>query len=199
MKFLFDLGGVFFDWDPKYFFNKVFNNSKEMDYFLENICNNNWNIKQDAGRSITEAEEILISTYPSYSKEIKMYYSNHRKMIRKIYQESINILDDLKIKNFECYVLSNWSAETFEGMIEDYPFLKKFDGMVISGEAKLVKPNPKIYQLAIKKFNLIPNETIFVDDKLENIITAETMKFKTIHLKDPSIIKTLIENLLTKD
>ena len=46
---------------------------------------------------------------------------------------------------------------------------------------------------------VIPNETIFVDDKLENIITAETMKFKTIHLKDPSIIKTLIENLLTKD
>ena len=120
-------------------------------------------------------------------------------MIRKIYQESINILDDLKKKNFECYVLSNWSAETFEGMIEDYPFLKKFDGMVISGEVKLVKPNPKIYQLAIKKFNLIPNETIFVDDRLENIITAETMQFKTIHLKDPSIIKTLIENLLIKD
>ena len=63
MKFLFDLGGVFFDWDPKYFFRNIFKNSEEMQYFLENICNHEWNIKQDAGRLIKDAEYELINKY----------------------------------------------------------------------------------------------------------------------------------------
>jgi len=197
MKFLFDLGGVFFDWNPVYFFKKVFNNSKELDYFLNEICNNEWNILQDTGRSIKIAEKELISKYPNYSRHIKMYYLNHRRMIRGIYQESVNILEDLNKKNFKCFVLSNWSAETFQGMKEDYPFLNKFDGIVISGEVKLIKPDPKIYQLAIKKFNLVPEETIFIDDNIDNINSAHTIGFKTIHLKDPSIIRKKIESLIS--
>tara|TARA_B100001123_G_C15309562_1_gene1023881 strand:- start:2145 stop:2735 length:591 start_codon:yes stop_codon:yes gene_type:complete len=196
MKFLFDLGGVFFDWDPKYFFRNIFKNSEEMQYFLENICNHEWNIKQDAGRLIKDAEYELINKYPEHQKLIKMYYSNHRKMIRGTYKNSIDILNELNNSSFECYVLSNWSSETFRGMIQDYPFLKKFDGMVISGDVKLVKPDPNIYFFAIKKFKLIPNETVFIDDKLDNINAAKVIGFKTIHLKDPSIIKELIKKYI---
>ena len=193
MKFLFDLGGVFFDWNPKYFFEKVINNFEELDYFLNEICNNEWNIKQDAGRSIKIAEKELIAKYPNYSKQINMYYSNHRNMIKGIYQESVDVIEYLKQKKFQCFVLSNWSAETFQGMIEEYPFLKKFDGIIISGEVKIIKPDPGIYYLAINNFNLIPNETIFIDDNLDNIKAAQTIGFKTIHLKDPSIIRKEIE------
>ena len=96
MKFLFDLGGVFFDWNPKFFFEKVFNDPEELDFFLNEICSNEWNIKQDAGRTIKEAEEELIYKFPNYSKHINMYYLNHRNMIRGIYQESINTLRYLK-------------------------------------------------------------------------------------------------------
>ena len=193
MKFLFDLGGVFFDWNPKYFFEKVINNFEELDYFLNEICNNEWNIKQDAGRSIKIAEKELIAKYPNYSKQINMYYSNHRNMIKGIYQESVDVIEYLKQKKFQCFVLSNWSAETFQGMIEEYPFLKKFDGIIISGEVKIIKPDPGIYYLAINNFNLIPNETIFIDDNLDNIKAAQIIGFKTIHLKDPSIIRKEIE------
>ena len=193
MKFLFDLGGVFFDWNPEYFFKKIFNNSEEMNFFLKEICNDKWNIQQDAGRLIKVAEKELISRFPNYSEQIVMYYLNHRKMIKKTYQESIDVLAYLNKKNIKCFVLSNWSAETFQGMIDAYPFLKKFDGMIISGEVQLIKPDPKIYKLAIKNFNLIPNETIFIDDRLDNIKAAQNMGFKTIHLKDPSIIRKKVE------
>ena len=87
-------------------------------------------------------------------------------MIRGTYDLSIKVLENLKKLNYECYVLSNWSAETFEGMIDDYPFLKLFEGLLISGEEKLMKPDAAIYELAIKRFNLIPKETVFIDDKM---------------------------------
>ena len=196
MKFLFDLGGVFFDWDPNYFYKNIFESEEETRYFLDNICNDEWNIKQDKGRLIKEAEDELILKYPKYTKEIKMYYKNHRKMIRGIFEESIEVLRQLKDKNYKCYVLSNWSAETFEGIPIDYPFMQLFDGLLISGEDKLIKPDQAIYELAKKRFNLDPEETVFIDDKLENIEAAQKMNFKTIHLINPKNIEMEIKKFL---
>ena len=196
MKFLFDLGGVFFDWDPNHFYKNVFENIEEREFFLAEVCNDQWNVQQDAGRSIAEAELELIPKFPHYEKEIKMYYKNHRKMIRGVFEESVDILKKLKDKNYDCYVLSNWSAETFAGMIDDYPFLKLFDGLLISGEDKLIKPDHAIYQLARDRFNLNPEETVFIDDKRENIEAAKGLDFKTIHLTDPKNIEKEINQFL---
>ena len=196
MKFLFDLGGVFFDWDPHHFYQHVFEDQVERDNFLNNICNDQWNIKQDAGRLIKDAEIELINNFPMYENEIKLYYKNHRKMFRQIFQQSIEILNELIEKNFECYVLSNWSWETFHGMEEEYPFLNKFNGLIISGKEKLVKPNLEIYKLAINRFNLIPKETIFIDDRKENIEAAKKLNFLTIHLTNPKIITKEIKKYL---
>ena len=196
MKFLFDLGGVFFDWDPNHFFKDIFDKVEERQYFLTEVCNDEWNILQDAGRTIKEAESILIPQFPQYEKQIKMYYQNHRNMIRGIFNSSINVLDKLKKKNYECYVLSNWSAETFVGMTDDYPFLQSFNGLLISGEDNLMKPDAAIYELAINRFNLTPQETVFIDDKLENIEAAKNFNFKTIHLVDPKIIEMEIDKFI---
>jgi len=196
IKFLFDLGGVFFDWDPEYFYKKIINDKNKRYFFLNTICNNDWNLKQDAGRKIHDAETDLISTYPEYEKEIKMFYKNHRNMIQKVYLKSVEILKYLKDNKHECYVLSNWSSETFVGMKKDYPFLNLFDDLIISGKEKLVKPNPNIYQLAINRFNLKPKETIFIDDKIENILAAKNFGFRTIHLTDPELIDLEIKKFL---
>ena len=196
MKFLFDLGGVFFDWDPNHFFKDIFDKIEEREYFLNEVCNDEWNIKQDAGRTIKEAESELIPKFPQYEKEIKMYYKNHRNMIKSTFDLSIKVLKKLKKQNYQCYVLSNWSAETFIGMTDDYPFLKLFDGLLISGEDKLMKPDTAIYKLAINRFNLIPNKTIFIDDKLENILAAKNLDLNTIHLVDPNRIELEIDRFL---
>tara|TARA_Y100000590_G_scaffold443044_1_gene571958 strand:+ start:381 stop:986 length:606 start_codon:yes stop_codon:yes gene_type:complete len=200
MKFLFDLGGVFFDWDPNHFYKDILRDSEERKYFLTKVCNDEWNANQDAGRSFKEAEAELIPQFPNYENEIKMYYKNHRKMISGIFNASVKILTKIKEKKYECYVLSNWSKETFYGpdhsMIEDYPFLQLFDGLLISGEEKLIKPDPEIYKLAITRFNLIPNETVFIDDKLENIQAAKNLKFNIIHLTDPDKIDFEINKYL---
>ena len=196
MKFLFDLGGVFFDWDPNYFYMNVFETDDERKYFLSEVCSDEWNIKQDAGRTIIEAEYELIPKFPKYEKEIKMFYKNHRKMIKGTFDLSIKVLENLKKHNYECYVLSNWSAETFVGMLDDYSFLNNFDGLLISGEDKLMKPDFAIYELAIKRFNLVPKETVFIDDKLENINAAKKLDLNIIHLINPNSIESEINKFL---
>jgi len=196
MKFLFDLGGIFFDWDPNHFYKKIFKNNDEREYFIKNICNDEWNIKQDAGRLIKDAEKELIVKFPDYKNQIKLYYKNHRKMFRGIFNNSIDVLKFLKEKKYECYVLSNWSWETFQNMENDYPFLKLFDGLIISGKEKIVKPNKEIYLLAIKRFNLKAKETVFIDDRIENIIAAKKLGFKTIHLINPELIENEIKKFV---
>ena len=196
MKFLFDLGGVFFDWDPKYYYKNIFSSQDKMEFFLKNVCNDKWNLAQDCGRKIEIAEKELLQKFPEYSDEIKMYYPSHRKMIKKTFNDSIEILKQLKSQEYMCYVLSNWSSETFIGMLDEYPFLREFDDLIISGNEKLIKPNPAIFNLAIKRFQLIPENTVFIDDKKINIEVADKLNFHTIHLLDPYKIKKEIEKFI---
>ena len=100
IKFLFDLGNVFFDWDPRHFYKDVFSNINEMEYFLSEICNDKWNIQQDAGRTIEEAEKDLIPLFPKYQDKIKLYYKNHGKMIKGVFETSIELLEELKKQNY---------------------------------------------------------------------------------------------------
>ena len=196
IKFLFDLGNVFFDWDPRHFYEDVFSNINEMEYFLSEICNDKWNIQQDAGRTIEEAEKDLIPLFPEYQDKIKLYYKNHGKMIKGVFETSIELLEELKKQGYLWYVLSNWSAETFLGTKEKFSFLNLFDGLIISGEEKLIKPDPKIFHLACERFNLIPENTLFIDDRIENINSAFKLNFQTIHLTNPNEIKSLVEKVL---
>ena len=197
MKFLFDLGGVFFDWNPRYFYRDIFSNIDELDFFLSEICNDEWNIKQDEGRSIKEAENEIISKFPHYEKQIEMYYANHHKMIKSVYANSIETLNKLKKNQYLCYVLSNWSAEMFVGMHDKYPFLNKFEDILISGNVRLIKPNPEIFKLAINRFDLEPKKTVFIDDKLENVDAAKKLGFNILHLVNPTEINLRIKKYLT--
>ena len=196
MKFLFDLGGVFFDWDPKFFFTKIISDKDEMDFFLTKVCNDEWNLAQDSGRSIEDGEKDIIKKFPEYENLIRQYYPNHRKMIKGIFQSSVDILIKLKQNNYECFVLSNWSAETFIDIPKEFKFMNNFDGLLISGEDKLVKPDPKIYLLAMDRFNLDPQNTVFIDDKLVNINAAKKLGFQTIHLTNPNIIESEINKFI---
>lgn len=192
-KFLFDLGNVFFDWNPKKIFKPIFNDDEKMNFFLNHISFPLLDTRCDAGITIEFAVQDAVKKFPEFEKEIKLYYPNHSKMVGGFFQKTVDIFYKIKELNYPCYVLSNWSAETYEGMEEQYPFLKDFDGKIISGRDFLIKPDPAIYQLAISRFDLIPEETLFIDDRLENIEAAKTLNFQTIHLTDPTLIQDLVE------
>ena len=192
-KFLFDLGNVFFDWNPERILKPIFNDDERMNFFINNISFPLLDTRCDAGVTIEVAVNDAIKKFPEFEKEIKFYYPNHGNMVGGFFQKTVDVFYKIKELNYPCFVLSNWSAETYEGMEEKYPFLKDFDGKIISGRDFLIKPDPAIYELAISRFNLIPEETLFIDDRLDNIEAAQNLNFQTIHLTDPSLIQELID------
>ena len=192
-KFLFDLGNVFFDWNPERILKPIFNDDERMNFFINNISFPLLDTRCDAGITIEVAVNDAIKKFPEFEKEIKFYYPNHGNMVGGFFQKTVDVFYKIKELNYPCFVLSNWSAETYEGMEETYPFLKDFDGKIISGRDFLIKPDPAIYELAISRFDLVPQETLFIDDRLDNIQAAQNLNFQTIHLTDPSLIQELIE------
>ena len=192
-KFLFDLGNVFFDWSPERVLKPMFADDERMNFFINNISFPLLDTRCDAGITIEVAVNDAIKKFPDFEKEIKLYYPNHGNMVGGFFQKTVDIFYKVKNLNYPCYILSNWSAETYEGMEETYPFLKDFDGKIISGRDFLIKPDPAIYELAISRFDLVPQETLFIDDRLDNIEAAQKLNFQTIHLTDPSSIQELIE------
>ena len=195
-KFLFDLGNVFFDWNPERVLKPIFNDDERMNFFINNISFPLLDTRCDAGVKIEVAVKDAIEKFPEFEKEIKLYYPNHGNMVGSFFQKTVDIFHKVKELNYPCYILSNWSAETYEGMEDQYPFLNEFDGKIISGRDCLIKPDPAIYELAISRFDLIPEETLFIDDRLDNIQAAQNLNFQTIHLIDPSVIQDLIEPYL---
>ena len=192
-KFLFDLGNVFFDWSPERILLPILGSEDKLKFFIENISFPLLDTRCDAGVKIEVAVKDAIEKFPEFEKEIRLYYPNHRNMVGGFFQKTVDVFYKVRELNFPCYILSNWSAETYEGMEDQYPFLKDFDGKIISGRDSLIKPDPAIYELAITRFGLIPEETLFIDDRLDNIEAAQNLKFQTIHLTDPSLIQDLIE------
>ena len=192
-KFLFDLGNVFFDWNPERILKPIFNDDERMNFFINNISFPLLDTRCDAGITIEVAVNDAIKKFPEFEKEIKFYYPNHGNMVGGFFQKTVDVFYKIKELNYPCFVLSNWSAETYEGMEEKYPFLKDFDGKIISGRDFLIKPDPAIYELAISRFDLIPQETLFIDDRLDNIEAAQNLNFQTIHLTNPSLIQDLID------
>jgi 2-haloacid dehalogenase len=185
---IFDFGGVLIDWNPRYFYKDVFSDIKEMEYFLSDVWSPQWNMKHDAGFSFSEITHELQELYPEYRNEIEMYQQNWQKMIKGEISENTKLLDTLKSK-YRLFGLTNWSAEAFPVIYPKYEFFKVFEGIVVSGEEKVVKPGKEIYQLLLNRYGLLEKESLFIDDNLKNIETANELGFSTIHINGTQSLK----------
>jgi len=193
---VFDLGGVLIGWDPKEVFRTIFKTEEEVDWFLENICTMDWNEQQDAGRPIASANKFLISKFPDHKENILAYYARWEEMLTGAIEGTVSILEKLiKDKNYKVVALTNWSAETFPIALERYEFLHWFEGIVVSGTEKCKKPENKIYNILLERYNLIPEESVFIDDNKRNILAAEKLGINGIHFESPEQLSEALASL----
>lgn len=192
---IFDFGGVVMDWDPRYFFKTYFNDDEKMEYFLENIAHNDWNAEQDRGRSLQEGTEIQVKNHPEWEKEIRAYYDHWTVMLKSDIPENVAVLRKLAKTNYHLFGLTNWSHETFPYALENYDFFELFDGkIVVSGTEKLIKPDPKIWQVLLERYQLNSEESVFIDDNAKNIEVAKELGFITVHVaKEKNLEKQLLD------
>jgi 2-haloacid dehalogenase len=196
---IFDLGGVLIDWNPKYVYRTIFKTEEEVDWFIENITTMEWNVEQDAGRPISEANDYLISKFPEHADHIMAYYGRWEEMLGGPILENVKLLRELTdSKKYKMLALTNWSAETFPVAIERYDFLQLFQGIVVSGIEKCKKPEAMIYNILIDRYGINPSESVFIDDNHENIIAAQNLGIKTVHSISPSQVAQDLRIILSE-
>lgn len=180
---IFDLGGVLVDWNPEYLYAKIFkNDAKKMTWFLNTVCTPAWNMEQDAGRTFEEGIEILTTAYPEYEPEIRSFFERWEEMIKSENKGTVLILNLLsELNKVKLYALTNWSSETFPIAQRRFDFLKRFEGIVVSGEEKTRKPFSKIYEITLDRYGLKAENCLFIDDSFENIEAAKLLGFNTVH------------------
>ena len=193
---IFDLGGVLIDWNPEYVFLDVFHGDrKKMQWFFDTICTTEWNENQDAGYPITKANEDLVTLFPDYEKEIRIFYGRWEDMLGGAITGTVNILKTLiDSKNYKVVALTNWSTETFPIALERFEFLQWFEGIIVSGEEKTRKPFDKIYNLTLERFQIKAENAIFIDDNLRNIQAANNLGIHGIQFKSPKDLVAQLKN-----
>jgi 2-haloacid dehalogenase len=171
-----------------------FEESSEMEHFLKEICTDDWNLQQDKGRSLAEGTRILQDRFPEHALKIGLYYDQWEKMIKGDIPQNVSLLRILKEK-YKLYGLTNWSTETFPIVFKRYPFFKLFDGIVISGEEKLIKPDKKIFEVMLNRYQLEAGNALFIDDNINNILAAKEMGFETIHVTEKTDLRTELHTM----
>lgn len=198
---IFDLGGVLIGWDPRKVFSRFFpGQTGAMEDFLEEVHFAEWNAQQDKGRPFAEGVALHAEKFPHHAHLIQAYHENWKDSLTGSLEGSVEILRTLKKEGWRLYGLSNWSAETFPMAQYDYGFLSLLEDIVISGDVKMIKPEPEIFHYLLKRINLQPGECLFIDDSPANIETAKRLGFQTILFHSPSqLAEELIARQILKE
>ncbi len=178
---VFDLGGVLIDWNPRHLYRKIFTNEEEMELFLSEICTYEWNMQQDGGKLFSDATAELTEKHPEYKDKIALYYGRWEEMLGGTIEDTVNLFHELKSAGMPLYALTNWSHEAFPVAYARYDFMKEFDGIVVSGFEKLLKPDHAIYKVLINRYEINPEESVYIDDNKANADAAAELGFKSIH------------------
>ncbi len=156
---VFDLGGVLIDWNPRYLYRKLFQGDDDaMEHFLATVCTSDWNLQQDAGRSLAEACALLRSGFPAHAKMIDARMERYDEMLAGPIHRTVDLLAELRSRDVPLYALSNWSTETFPAAQERFDFLRWFRGMLPSGHVRLVKSDREFFAFSAKPTMLIRPE-----------------------------------------
>jgi 2-haloacid dehalogenase len=193
---VFDLGGVLIDWDPRHLYRKLFGcNEAAMEHFLATVCSHEWNRGQDAGRTFAEGARLLKAEHPDKAELIDAYCARFDEMMSGPIVGSVEILAELKTVGTRLYCLTNFSAETYPPTFERFEFLRWFRGVVVSGEVGVIKPDPRIFELLLKRFAIDPKRAVYIDDVAVNVDAARPFGIHTIHFITPTALRAELTEL----
>lgn len=186
---VFDLGGVLVDWNPRFLYRKMIPhsiaNEEHMESFLRDVCNSEWNEKQDAGRSFAEGVREKCAEFPQHETLIKAYFERWPEMMAGEIPGTVRILETLHREGrHRLFALSNWSAETFPHARSRFQFLDLFAGILLSGEERLIKPDERFFRLLCERFSVRPEKSIFIDDVAKNVEGARRLGFHGVHFQN---------------
>jgi 2-haloacid dehalogenase len=166
-----------------------------MEHFLATVCTSEWNDRLDRGRPFAEGVAELVERFPDQAELITAYHERWPEMVRGEIDGTVRVLDELRAAGVPTYVLSNASAETWPHAVERFPFLSRFDGVLLSGEVGVAKPDPEIFDELCRRFDLRPESTVFIDDRAVNVDAARALGFTAHHFSTAEALRAELVRL----
>lgn len=143
------------------------------------VCSSMWG---EYDRSKLPYEEMLkkfVMNNPTVEKEIRLFMKHEKEAIRE-FPYAREWVKSFRDKGYKCYVLSNYPKGTFENTREERSFEEFLDGAVYSFQVQMVKPEKEIYQMLLERYDLIPEECVFIDDNQANVEVARELGMNAI-------------------
>ncbi|NMB90002.1 MAG: HAD family phosphatase [Chloroflexi bacterium] len=192
---VFDIGGVLLDWNPYHLYRHYFNDDAEaVKRFLAEIGFHQWNVEQDKGLHPFDASVAeLARRHAHYYTEVMAYGERWEETVSGPIQPTVDLLYELRDAGYPLYGLSNWDAEKFAVVRRKYAFMDCFEDIIVSGEVRLVKPEPPIYNLLLERTGREAGECLFIDDSLNNVTGAKNLGFQTIQFTSPQQLRQEME------
>ncbi len=181
---VFDIGRVLFQWDLRFLFEKQIVEPEELEWFLSNVVTSDWHYQADEGRVVADMVSERKAEFPQYAALLDVYAESFIESIAAPVPGSLEIVAELAAKDIPLFAITNFGAEFWAAFRPTQPIFDHFGDIIVSGVEKLVKPDPAIYALALDRFGLQPGEALFIDDNIDNVISARDNGFIAHHFKD---------------
>ncbi len=184
--FVFDLAGVLVEWSIERLYGPLCEISgRNLEQLVNDVLGPSTQAEISKGAPILPLLASLKSQYPEWKDEISAYWTRWDEMLVGVMSGSVSVLEELKERGYRLYVLGNWGRDEFERARPRMPFLELFDDVLLSGDCGFIKPDLEIYALAEQQFSLVPEKTVFVDDRKENVLAAFDRGWNGVVFEDP--------------
>jgi len=179
---IFDIGKVLIEWDPEGFFDRAIGPAARRALFAE-VDLHGMNLDIDRGAPFRETVYGLADRHPGHAAAIRMWHDRWIEMASPEIPGSVALLRALRARGVPVFALTNFGVGSFGVAEAAYPFLGMFDRRYVSGQLRLMKPEPAIYAHVEADCGLPPDTLLFADDRPENVAAAAARGWRT-HLFD---------------
>jgi 2-haloacid dehalogenase len=191
---VFDVGNVLYGWDPEAFLARQIPEDAARLRFIEDVDLWGWHDGLDGGRPFDEAATELSEKFPDYAAYISAWGERFGETITDPVPGVQAIVEELDARGVPLFAITNFSADFWKPFrAKEEAFFSRFRDIVVSGEEKLLKPDPALYFRALNRFRLKPEQALFVDDRQINVDGALAVGMKAHLFVDAPDLRRRLE------
>lgn len=187
---VFDVGNVLYHWNPRALYQRLIDDDRALDAFLTEVVTMDWHIQHDAGRPFAETSAELVAEHPHHRDLIEAWGANFHETITGPVAGMHELVAELDAAGVPLYGITNFSEEFWLPFrAREAALFDRFRDIIVSGTERLIKPDPAIYALALRRFGLALGEGIFIDDNRANVEAARANGFAAHHFVDVEALR----------
>lgn len=191
---VFDVGRVLFHWQLRALFEKLIADERELDWFLSNVVSEEWHFQHDRGRALDEMVDERIAEFPEHEDLLRAYATRFNETIPGPVDGSLDLVRRLHRRGVPIFGLTNFGDELFARFRPTQPIFELFEDIVVSGEEKVAKPDPRIYEITENRTGRSGGQLFFTDDNPANVEAAKARAWDAHVFADAATLEAQLKN-----